>query len=1178
MPFASRLATLCLFVGASVAFGQSTTQENLGAITASHVYSGLGWQVSPSVEEEFAAAADAGASHVRVDACTWSTIEAQSAPPNNVSSGYSLTPMCISALTFAKKYDLKPTLLAAYGSPFHRILALTLSSKAASGATTLSVEYASGVGGETLSNIEYPKAYVVDAKGERLTTRYSYSGALVSGVKLTSGTTATLTLASALIVDLPVGTTLYVNEVLYPSAVTGSANDPSVVAFAHYAEFLASQIKAYGLTGDVELWNEPAWGQDCWDNRRSCFDNDPKLPGELGPYYPNYGFVAALQHATPISGVTYVWAGTNKSGGADVLAQPMLQYTGESFKQPQANVISESFHPYGSNPEDAMWIEPCLASAGLKWQSCNMIPEFNSNMVNTEGLDLAARLAGSSYGINHVITETGASSLYTDASHLPRFIMRQYLGYMANNFNYVDFYRLTDPSIPGQTGFSFITLASNKQSFTPLPSYTALAGFISDLLPMKAAPATSYPASSLPSIASYSGTYNLDHVSIVGSREGDSTNSILFALWQRSFVAEKCGTSDPCWGTVAQPEDALVTVTIPNGLKIAQALNLDTREAVSYTQSGSKVKLYVSDDPIELLLIPSGDSLPATHVTPKLLFANVANQTQGSSVTVSASSISKGAITYSVVSGPATISGATVTTNGPGAVTVEASQAANSTYNAVTATTSFSVTAKTPTLVFGVIAPKTYGDSFGVNAGSVSKGAVTYSIVSGPATISGSKVTTTGAGTVVVGAAQAVYGVYTAATATLSVKVAAKTPILVFNPIPAQTYGSPVTAAAKSASDGDVTYSVTSGPATISGSTVTLTNVGQVFLKASQAASGGYSAATASIQFHVLPKTPTLVFDSIPSTPFKTSIKVNAVSPSEGTILYKIVSGPAHINGSTVTTLSTAGTVVLEAFQSPDKGYNSATAKVSFDVAATVTPDLAFASLPTTVAVGDVVPVKATSSSPGPITYTLVSGPATISASGVSLAGTGTVTLKATQAASGLYKATATTISITVAGKRANLAFVNIPPKTFGDKLNVNAISVSPGAITYSVASGPAIISGRTVLMNGSGTVVLQADQAASGGYAAGTATISFPVAPDPFPLTFVNIPPKTDGDTLVVRANAASPGDITYSVVSGPATVSKATVKMVGVGTVVLRANQAASGVYPAATTTISFPVAAKK
>jgi hypothetical protein len=58
---------------------------------------------------------------------------------------------------------------------------------------------------------------------------------------------------------------------------------------------------------------------------------------------------------------------------------------------------------------------------------------------------------------------------------------------------------------------------------------------------------------------------------------------------------------------------------------------------------------------------------------------------------VSASSPSAGAITYCVVSGPATIVGSTVTLNGTGQVILSAAQAAAGNYTAASTTTSFTV-------------------------------------------------------------------------------------------------------------------------------------------------------------------------------------------------------------------------------------------------------------------------------------------------------------------------------------------------------------------------------------------------------------------------------------------------------------------------------------------------------
>ena len=249
-----------------------------------------------------------------------------------------------------------------------------------------------------------------------------------------------------------------------------------------------------------------------------------------------------------------------------------------------------------------------------------------------------------------------------------------------------------------------------------------------------------------------------------------------------------------------------------------------------------------------------------TAGTPTISFT-VGNQAYGTApFAVSATSNSTGAFTYSVVSGPATISGSTVTLTGVGAVTLMASEAADSNYAAATRNATFTVTAGTPAISF-TVGNQTYGTApFAVSATSNSTGAFTYSVVSGPATISGSTVTLTGVGSVTLMASEAADSNYAAATKNATFTVTAGTPAISFT-VGNQAYGTaPFAVAATSNSTGAFTYSVVSGPATISGSTVTLTGVGSVTLMASEAADSNYAAATKNATFTVTAGTPTISF------------------------------------------------------------------------------------------------------------------------------------------------------------------------------------------------------------------------------------------------------------------------------------------------------------------------------
>jgi sugar lactone lactonase YvrE len=345
-------------------------------------------------------------------------------------------------------------------------------------------------------------------------------------------------------------------------------------------------------------------------------------------------------------------------------------------------------------------------------------------------------------------------------------------------------------------------------------------------------------------------------------------------------------------------------------------------------------------------------SLTLAAIVPTLSFTPIAAQTYGNPpFAVSATSASTGAVTYAVVSGPATIAGNIVTLTGAGPVVLSASQAASGNYATASATTSFTVTAEAPTLSFGPIAAQTYGNPpFAVSAGSASTGLVTYTVVSGRATLSGNIVTLTGAGAVVLLASQVASANYAAATANASFMVTAEAPTLSFGPIAAQTYGNPPFAvSATSASSGAVTYAVVSGSATIAVNMVTLTGAGTVALTASQAASGNYTAAIATTSFTVAAIVPVLTFAPIPAQTYGNApFAVSATSASTGAVTYSVVSGPASISGSTVT-LTGAGTVALSAGQAASGNYAAATATTSFTVAAAAgatVPTLSFAPIP----------------------------------------------------------------------------------------------------------------------------------------------------------------------------------------------------------------------------------------
>jgi len=531
-------------------------------------------------------------------------------------------------------------------------------------------------------------------------------------------------------------------------------------------------------------------------------------------------------------------------------------------------------------------------------------------------------------------------------------------------------------------------------------------------------------------------------------------------------------------------------------------------------------------------------------------------------------------VTFSVVSGPGTISGSTLTITGFGTIVVAANQAGNTNYAAATQITqSIVVNQATPTITF-TVPNHTYGDAaFNVSATSNSSGAITYSVVSGPATISGSTVTLTGAGTVVLQASQVASGNYAAKTQTATFTVAGQAPTITFT-VPNHTYGdAPFTVSATSSSTGAVTYSVVSGPATISGSTVTLTGAGTVVLQASQAAAGNYTAGTQTATFTVAGNAPTISFTVPNHTYGDAPFTVTATSNSSGAITYSVVSGPATISGSTVT-LTNAGTVVLQASQAAAGNYTAGTQTATVTVAKE-SQTITFSAPASPVNYG-VAPItlSASASSGLAVALNVVSGPGTISGSTLTITGAGTVVVAANQAGNTNYAAaTQVTQSIVVNQASQTINFTaSTSPVTYG----VSPIALvatggaSGNAVVFSVVSGPATVSGSTLTITGAGTVVVAANQTGNTNYAAATqVTQSIVVNQASQTITFTApTSPVTYGvSPITLSATSTSGLAVTFSVVSGPGTISGSTLTITGVGTVVVAANQAGNANYSAAT-----------
>jgi len=120
----------------------------------------------------------------------------------------------------------------------------------------------------------------------------------------------------------------------------------------------------------------------------------------------------------------------------------------------------------------------------------------------------------------------------------------------------------------------------------------------------------------------------------------------------------------------------------------------------------------------------------------------------------------------------------------------------------------------------------------------------------------------------------------------------------------------------------------------------------------------------------------------------------------------------------------------------------------------------------------------------------------------------------------------------------------SIPGHTFGDApFQITATSNSTGAISYSVLSGPATLSGATLTLTGAGTVSVQASQLAAGSFSATAQRASFTVAPATSTLTITSSSnPILLQNPLTLTASTASTATGTVTFMDGTAALGSAT------------------------------------
>jgi len=366
-------------------------------------------------------------------------------------------------------------------------------------------------------------------------------------------------------------------------------------------------------------------------------------------------------------------------------------------------------------------------------------------------------------------------------------------------------------------------------------------------------------------------------------------------------------------------------------------------------------------------------------------------------------------------------------------------------------------------------------------------------------------------------------------------------------------------------------------------SSVNSGNINSVFVSGINTISG--SNSDQGIYFGVYRINPTISDFSIP-TKILGDMPFTIPPPttnSTGAITYTS-SNPlvANISGDIITIVG-LGTSIITAIQEATDYYFSGTISTTFKVKI-AHPIITDFSIPTKT-YGDASFIIHPPTSDSPAAFSYISSNelvATIVGDIITIVGAGTALITATQAETENDDYTSGTIDTTFLVNKVNpiISSFSLPTKTFGDAPFTipPPTSNSPGAFSYT-SSNPLVasISQDIITIVGAGTALITATQAETNNYFSGTIAATFIVNKANPSIDNFSIPTKTFGDApfTIPPPTSNSMGAFSYTSYNElVATILGDVITIVGAGTALITATQAATNNYNLAATSTIFNV----
>jgi hypothetical protein len=581
---------------------------------------------------------------------------------------------------------------------------------------------------------------------------------------------------------------------------------------------------------------------------------------------------------------------------------------------------------------------------------------------------------------------------------------------------------------------------------------------------------------------------------------------------------------DITYGTALSATQLNATASVPGNLSYTPA-------AGTQLNAGAGQTLTVNFTPTDTYTYSSASKTAQINVlkaTPTITWSNPADISYGTALTatqLNATASVPGTLTYNP-----TLS--TVLSAGSNQLlSANFTPTDTTNYNSASKGVQINVLQAEQSITFGALGNQTFGnDPFTVNATASSGLAVSFSIVSGPATISSNTMTITGAGTVIVRASQSGNASYNAAlNVDQSFTVNKATPVITWNNPADITYGTALSITqlnALASVPGTLTYTPSASSVLNAGNNQTLS------INFTPTDTNNYGSASKSVTINVLKVNQIVTFSAlsgknIGDAPFSLS----AIASSGLPVSFQIQSGPATINGNTVT-ITGVGNVVVRATQVGDGNYNAATSVDQSFTVAKLEQAITFDALPDKTFGDAPFVLSATSSSGLPVSFQIVSGPATLSANTLTINGAGVVWVRASQDGNGNYNpATTVERALNVSIANADIVLSNLADIYDGIAKSATMTTTPSGlnvTISYSRNGAPV-----TPVNAGSYAVLATINDSNYQGTATGTFVINkaMPVISwsNPSDITF-----GTSLSNAQLNATANVPGTFQYSLPTG--------------------------------------------